>query len=122
VLTFAGLPAPSDSAVVAAIGWMPPDLLETVSLFGALFLVSAVVIVGTVFLRKRRHAHHSHHHQSPQPARRSSRELEAKFSFASRRERRRRRREHRPRNPTLAETGGLPPLRPDDSPPTPSQS
>jgi hypothetical protein len=27
---------------------------------------------------------------------------------------RRRRRDHRPRNPTLNETGGLPPLRPDD--------
>jgi hypothetical protein len=27
---------------------------------------------------------------------------------------RRRRRDHRPRNPTLAETGGLPPLREDD--------
>jgi hypothetical protein len=27
------------------------------------------------------------------------------------RRRRRRRREHRPRNPTLAETGGLPPVR-----------
>jgi len=32
----------------------------------------------------------------------------------SRRRRRRRRREHRPRNPTLAETRGLPPLRPED--------
>ncbi len=33
---------------------------------------------------------------------------------------RRRRREHRPRNPTLAETGGLPPIRterPPDGPP-----
>lgn len=28
---------------------------------------------------------------------------------------RRRRREHRPRNPTLSETGGLPPARSDDS-------
>ena len=32
-----------------------------------------------------------------------------------------RRRHHRPRNPTLAETGGLPPVRPDGPPPpTPS--
>ena len=29
---------------------------------------------------------------------------------------RRRRREHRPRNPTLAETGGLPPIRADKPP------
>jgi len=34
--------------------------------------------------------------------------------------RRRRRRGHRPRNPTLSETGGLPPKRPlDQSPPVP---
>jgi hypothetical protein len=31
--------------------------------------------------------------------------------------RRRRRRGHRPRNPTLSETGGLPPKRPLDTPP-----
>jgi hypothetical protein len=35
-----------------------------------------------------------------------------------RRRRRRRRREHRPRNPTLAETGGLPPIR-TEAPPGP---
>ena len=34
--------------------------------------------------------------------------------------RRRRRREHRNRNATLAETGGLPPVRPDDPPSTQS--
>jgi hypothetical protein len=40
-------------------------------------------------------------------------------SDSGRRRRKRRRREHRPRNPTLSETGGLPPLRPGDdaSPP-----
>lgn len=32
--------------------------------------------------------------------------------------RRRRRKDHRPRNPTLAETGGLPPRRDADQPPT----
>lgn len=36
-------------------------------------------------------------------------------SETHRRRRRRRRREHRPRNPTLAETGGLPPIRQDDA-------
>ncbi|MCX8107768.1 MAG: hypothetical protein N3G20_03080, partial [Verrucomicrobiae bacterium] len=41
--------------------------------------------------------------------------------FSHRRHRRRRRRrEHRPRNPTLAETGGLPPPRQTDQlPPSP---
>lgn len=39
-------------------------------------------------------------------------------SSSRRRKRRRRRREHRPRNPTLAETGGLPPIR-TEAPPGP---
>ena len=33
-----------------------------------------------------------------------------------RRRRRRSHHRHRPRNPTLAETGGLPPIRPEDPP------
>jgi hypothetical protein len=37
-----------------------------------------------------------------------------------RRKWRRRRRDHRPRNPTLAETGGLPPIRQPRPPETPS--
>ena len=36
---------------------------------------------------------------------------------SERRRRRRRKRGHRPRNPTLAETGGLPPVRPPESRP-----
>lgn len=36
---------------------------------------------------------------------------------SSRRRVRRRRRDHRPRNPSLAESGGLPPVRPEDSVP-----
>lgn len=38
-------------------------------------------------------------------------------SGGGRRRRRRRRRDHRPRNPTLAETGGLPPARVGEPPP-----
>lgn len=38
-------------------------------------------------------------------------------SSSSRRRRRRKRRDGRPRNPTLAETGGLPPIRTEDVPP-----
>lgn len=38
-------------------------------------------------------------------------------SGGGKRRRRRRRRDHRPRNPTLAETGGLPPVRTGEPPP-----
>jgi len=52
--------------------------------------------------------------------RRPARDRRARFlsdappsTSSGRRHRRHRRREHRPTNPTLAETGGLPPLKPD---------
>jgi membrane protein implicated in regulation of membrane protease activity len=53
-----------------------------IALFGALTVVTLLVLAWAAFFRKRR----------------------------------KRRRKHRPRNPTLAETGGLPPNRPERPP------
>jgi hypothetical protein len=72
-------------------------------LLGAVAFLVLLFLVWALFLRKR-----------PQPT--------AGWNFQSQSQvrgedsssrRRRRRRPHRPRNPTLAETGGLPPARPD---------
>jgi hypothetical protein len=62
----------------------------------ALAAVAALLFVGVLLLRKRSRSSGGIHSQGSG---------------------RRRRREHRPRNPTLAETGGLPPRRPLDQPP-----
>ncbi len=82
-------------------------------LVGALVLVILVFLVWAVFLRKGKEADFSdwkvqqqHHHQHDHSD--SSSGGEGSHHY---RRRRRRRREHRPRNPTLAETGGLPPAR-----------
>jgi len=104
-----------------------------------LIAASAVglVLLGalTLWVKARRsHRHHRHHRHHPRQA--ESRPMEApgaasKVTGAAaepdtdtdtdtdthRHRRRKRRRDHRPRNPTLAETGGLPPPRPEGQAP-----
>ncbi|MBU6399142.1 MAG: hypothetical protein KGS61_02390 [Verrucomicrobia bacterium] len=79
--------------------------------------------------RSGRPHHHSHHHHrssaaptAPAATRNGTQSDEDDGPDARhhRHRRRRRRREHRGRNPTLAETGGLPPLRPSEPPSSPS--
>ena len=122
MLKFAGVPALHDLTATAAIQWMPPAGLEALSLFGALILVAAVSTMGIIFLRKRRRARSSRHHHSRQVAKTGSFEPEKQRFPSSSQGKRRRRRQHRSRNPTLAEIGGLPPLRQVDPPPSPPQN
>ena len=74
--------------------------------------------------RKQRHRHH-HHNREASPSVPSSDTLEEGDEEGElrpgrrRRRRRRRRRDHRSRNPTLAETGGLPPTK-SEGPSAPS--
>lgn len=100
--------------------WMGMTLKEVLEVLGAVALVSALIFLWAIYLRKkpRTHSHHHHHHHHHSPS--SEETLESLNSSDSEesgerryRRKRRRRREHRPRNPTLAETGGLPPLRSD---------
>lgn len=72
-------------------------------LFGAIGVVTFLIVVWAIFIRKRPDEG-SRRYSYP------SRELSESGSQQSGR-RRRRRRNRRPRNPTLAETGGLPPIR-----------
>jgi len=81
-------------------------------LFGAVGLLILLFLTWALFLRKRKEdlsrwqierRHLSNDGQPDASGHRHHR-------------RRRRRREHRPRNPTLAETGGLPPARPEPPP------
>ena len=71
-------------------------------------LVLAVILFAGVFVFRKRRSHHGHHYptgpvndEEPAPSRRRSRRRHRKPSHP----------EKRPRNPTLSETGGLPPLR-----------
>ncbi len=85
--------------------------------FGAVGLVTVLVIIWAVFIRKRpddslgRYRYRPSRDSTPQG---TSNAGESAAEADPRKERRkRRRRKHRQRNPTLAETGGLPPVRVD---------
>jgi hypothetical protein len=104
--------------------WRHPDpaTLEWMLILGATSLVTLLVLLWAVFLRKRRRGrkhHHAHQHSSGLAEVPEVPKDEGAFSLPEkRRHRRRSGRRHRPRNPTLAETGGLPPIR-RESPPEP---
>jgi hypothetical protein len=105
-------------AVFAAWRLANPGTREGIVIFGALGLVTLLSVLWAIFLRKPRQHRRSHHHSNP----RSSKPAEKTPPLPPQRhhKRRRSRRRHRPRKPTLAETGGLPPLRPESPPGPPS--
>jgi flagellar biosynthesis/type III secretory pathway M-ring protein FliF/YscJ len=92
---------------------------DALMVFGALAALTLVLLLWAMFVRKRRRSdrlrrEHRHSHEGA-PASHQNGAEEAGDERHRRRKFRRRRREHRPRNPTLAETGGLPPLRSGES-------
>ena len=107
--------------VLASWRFLNPTTHEGLIIFSAIGLVTLLVVLTVMFLRKQRHRRRGHHHAS-RPAAKPIDATEASLDEESpalpekpRRRRRRTGRIHRPRNPTLAETGGLPPIRPEDS-------
>jgi ABC-type nickel/cobalt efflux system permease component RcnA len=110
----------------ASKGWRAEGELDVFAVIGAVALIILLALIWAVAIRKprRRHHRHHHHHQSSHqwgmnpdadlddPAGQDDKPAETR--------RRRRRHDHHSRNPTLAETGGLPPIRgekpPGDSP------
>jgi FtsZ-interacting cell division protein ZipA len=97
-----------------------PAFRERLIIFGAIGLVTLLLLVWAAFIRskrRRRHSHHHHHHaQRPDELPAASPNEDASPSPEKRRRRRHSHHRHRPRNPTLAETGGLPPIRSENPP------
>ncbi|MBE7499796.1 MAG: LPXTG cell wall anchor domain-containing protein [Verrucomicrobiales bacterium] len=98
---------------------------DTMPILIAIGVVGLLLILGVVWWARRRHSRRQHRRRSVSsrpsvpPVRAESRaEGDVEATSAHRHRRRRRRRDHRPRNPTLAETGGLPPPRPEGQTPT----
>jgi hypothetical protein len=86
----------------------------------ALFVVLLILMVGAVFVwaaffRKPRHHHHFRRHHWRASRADAGQTNGTGAPMGSRR--RRRRRAHRPTNPTLSQTHGLPPVRDDSSAP-----
>ncbi len=79
-------------------------------------LVLALILVlwARYYMRRRKHRQHHHANRNADPLLASQgTPPEYQGEETSRGRRRRRRRDHRSRNPTLAETGGLPPAKPE---------
>jgi type VI protein secretion system component VasK len=100
---------------------MDPSTRGGLIVFGAIGLVTLLALLWAIFLRKsgrRRHSHHHAHDHSARPteAPEAPNEEGALSPPQNRRRWRRARHRHRSRNPTLAETGGLPPVRPEGPP------
>jgi hypothetical protein len=132
-------PPSTQDDVVGGLNIYNPEFLMVAAALG---VVAFLLVLWALFYRKtpgQRHRRHHHHHRasrhwSPESGLSEDEEgdededtdeddqadaAEEGRLERRRRRRHRRRREHRPRNPTLAETGGLPPIR-ANKPPGPS--
>ncbi len=111
-----------------------PDTTRTSAvLYQAMLVVICISVVTmglllwAAFVRKRsrRSSGHSHHSSSSGHSHQSNRTAATGETGTGHRRRRHRRRRSRspryPQNPTLAQTGGLPPIRRDEPPPPPQQ-
>lgn len=105
----------SDGPAWSRVPGLTQDMLVVLGV-GILLLV--VLLIWALFLRRRPHSHaHSRHHRGTQLEESGESDSDhARHHHGHRRKRRRR--EHRMRNPTLAETGGLPPPRSEPHPPS----
>lgn len=91
------------------------DSSQLAPILAAVLFVVFGMIVWAVFIRKPKRAPVRGRIITPEEAARHLRSRHGSSQEGGRR--RRRRRAGRSRNPTLAETGGLPPIRPTDAPP-----
>jgi hypothetical protein len=108
-------------AVLQSWRFASPSTRDAILIFGAIGLVTLLTVLWALFLRRRRRRRRSHHHsheQSVEPAELTKTPVAESVPPPppSQHRRRRGRRRHRSRNPTLAETGGLPPIRPESPP------
>lgn len=109
---------------------LSPAVRQTLILLGVILLVVLAAFIWVAVRwspgkakrphRPHRH-HHHHHHEEPELATESAPGAEADLheepeAASGSEHHRKRRRQHRPRNPTLAQTGGLPPKRPTPAP------
>ena len=100
---------------------MPPESVDVLIVLGAIVLVALIIVFCVLSFRKDgKHPHkHHHHHRHRRSYREQFQKTTSGIKELIKQRRRRRHREHRPINPTLAQTGGLPPIRKSVTPPPP---
>lgn len=95
------------------VGRVSPVFYDLLTIVGAAFFVGLLLVLWAAYIRRpRRRSSDSRRELPAVPA--VIREVED-VDGKKRLKIKERKRDHRPRNPTLAETGGLPPERPSDS-------
>jgi len=111
------------------ISTLSPQTKERLIILGAIAVIMLGAFIWAAFIRKRRKRKPHYHRHSNSSLRNQAtaakEELTRMIQQRAQEKERRRRVRHRPRNPTLADTGGLPPPRPasdSDSPSTNGQS
>ena len=90
-------------------------LVRDMFLIGGALLVLSLVLVFWARSVTRRRRHRRHASSRPETTSTASRDVASEGREHRHHRRRRQRRDHRGRNPTLEETGGLPPLRNESS-------
>ena len=93
-----------------------PGWVDFWILLGAILAVALLIFYWAFAIRKQKHRirKHRHHHHRP-----DYRKQIKEVTNDIRKRRSKHRHEHRPLNPTLSQTGGLPPLREAGQPPPP---
>ena len=112
-----------DDDPLPGFGPMSPVMKERLIVVGAMILVLLVVLGWALLFRSQRQRsarREDRRHRRHSFAKKAAKGV-AEIREYVKEHRRRRRREHRPRNPTLSETGGLPPVRGEDDPPSRNQ-
>jgi len=86
------------------------------AVFSAICVVTVIILVWAIFIRKPRDDRPRRYQYPALPEKEGAKNEQMGSSGRPFRRKKRRRRAHRQRKPTLAETGGLPPVRNDDFP------
>src|SRR5438105_1556414 len=110
---FSPILAQAEDGASDGVGWssMNDEVRNRLITFGAYALVMAVILVWVIFIRKQRNKRRIH--------RRKPHNWQLSEDTKGRRHHRRRHQTaESPKNPSLAESGGLPPRRGDDVPPS----
>jgi len=94
---------------------------EVFLVVGVGIALGLILFLWVYFTHKGRRRHHSTQQLSKPIYRAEKLSPEEAATRVKLRKKRRRHPDNLPRNPTLGETGGLPPIRPDEPPPEPAQ-
>ena len=98
---------------------LPAGLLDFLIVLGVILLVALIAVFWAFAIRKRKNRIRKHHHHHRKGIREQFQKNAGDIKELIRERRHGHRHENRPLNPTLAQTGGLPPLRESDKPSQP---